>query len=244
MSFYTLTLSTFLSKLDVFSSFLSPIPSQGTGKNRLEQNRFKRFENLFGPGKLPNDKDANEPTVHVCDPNDLFTSVSDPLKDLLEKTAKESKFVINGLSRRLELTSPNRQRRNEKAIESLKKNGRPFGTKRNTMKNAEKSNGILFQPRKAWPSSKPSPIGHSLIERPKPLGSRKSSIKTIVDPLQRFERKSGEIERERFLLEKKEVLPAPDSRTGNHSFGQEFTPIQPPHAVETTKAQAREHRLP
>ena len=134
MSFYAPTRSTFLSKLPMcFFVISQPYPRKRNRQNRLEQNRFKRFENLFNGRSFRTDKDAEtNQRSNACDPNDLFTSVSDPLKDLLEKTAKESKFVINGLSRRLELTSPNRHEETKKLIESLKKTVDPFGTKKET----------------------------------------------------------------------------------------------------------------
>ena len=162
--------------------------------------------------KLPNKKNAKtNQQSNACDPNDLFCSVSDPLKALLKGTEKESKFVINGLSRRLGLTLPNRHDEAKKLIESLKK-------KRSTLSEQKKKHdeergkikkALALKLRKAWPELKNlhHPTVTSLYRK-----TKATEVKKVVDAngswvrYKELSAKSKQLESERFLLEKKEVL--------------------------------------
>jgi len=72
------------------------------------------------------EKNETTPKSNVCDPNDIFSSVSDPLKSLLKEAQRESKFVINGLSRRLSLSLPNRYGETKKLIRSVARSSEPL----------------------------------------------------------------------------------------------------------------------
>jgi hypothetical protein len=162
--------------------------------------------------KLPNKKDAEtNQQSNACDSTDLFCSVSDQLKGLLKGAEKESKFVINGLSRRLELTLPNRHDETKKLIESLKK-------KRSTLSEQKKKHDeergkikrtLALKIRKTWPELKNlhHPTVTSLYRKP-----NTTEVKKVVDEdgswtrYKELNEKSKKLEHERFLLEKKEVL--------------------------------------
>ena len=224
---------------DVFLRHFSALsPPKEPAKTDSNKTGSKDSKTSPVPEKLPNDKDAEtNQRSNACDPNDLFTSVSDPLKDLLKKTAKESKFVINGLSRRLELTSPNRHEETKKLLESLKK-------KRSTLSEQKKKHDeergkikrdLALKLRKAWPELKNlhHPTVTSLYRKDQTAG-----IKKIVDQDGSWTRykdlseKSKKLERERFLLEKKEVLAMRLIRELETVVLVKNLPlIQPPHVI-------------
>jgi hypothetical protein len=162
--------------------------------------------------KLPQKK-KNEDTQksNSCHSDDLFCSVSNELKQLLRGADKESKFVINGLSRRLGLKSPSRHEETKKLIESLKK-------KRSTLSEQKKKHDeergkikrtLALKLRKKWPELKNfhHPTITSLYRKPK-----SDEVKKIVDTngswtrYKELSEKSKKLESERFRLEKKEVL--------------------------------------
>jgi len=162
--------------------------------------------------KLPNKKDAEtNQQSNDCDPNDLFCSVSDPLKGLLKGTEKESKYVINGLSRRLGLTLPNRHEEAKKLIEGLKKKRATLSEqkKKHDEERGKIKKALALKLRKAWPELKNPyhPTVTSLYRK-----TNTTEIKKVVDANGSWDRykelsaKSKQLESERFLLEKKEVL--------------------------------------
>jgi len=157
------------------------------------------------------EKNETTPKSNVCDPNDIFSSVSDPLKSLLKEAQRESKFVINGLSRRLSLSLPNRYGETKKLIEKLKKERSSLSEqkKKHDEERGKIKRTLALKVRNVWPELKnhhhPTVIG--LYRMPK----AKEVIK-VVDSngswtrYKELSNKSKELERERFLIEKKEVL--------------------------------------
>ncbi|MBT3638564.1 MAG: hypothetical protein HN531_16655 [Opitutae bacterium] len=192
-----------------FSALAPPNPPAKTDSNKTSSIGSKISAIIE---KLPNKKSAEtNRQSNACDPNDLFCSVSDPLKDLLKGTEKKSKFVINGLSRRLELTLPNRHDETKKLIESLKK-------KRSTLSEQKKKHdeergkikkALALKLRKTWPELRNlhHPTVISLYRKP-----NADDVQKVVDTNGSWARykelsaKSKQLEAERFLLEKKEVL--------------------------------------
>ncbi len=180
------------------------IDSNKTGSKDSKTNPIS--ENLSKDKDLKTNQRAN-----ACDPNDLFTSVSDPLKGLLMKTAKESKFVIKGLSRRLELSSPNRHEETKKLIESLKKKRATLTEQKKKLdeERGKIKRDLALKLKKAWPELKNlhHPTVTSLYRN-----DQTTEIKKIVDQDGSWTRykdlseKSKNLESERFLFEKKEVL--------------------------------------
>ena len=148
---------------------------------------------------------------NACDPNELFCSVSDHLKGLLKGTEKESRFVINGLSRRLNLTSTNRHEEAKKLIESLKKKRSALSEqkKKHDEERGKIKKALSLEIRKKWPELRSSyhPTVQSLYREP-----QSNEVMKIVDNNNSWSRykslteKSKGLEKERFLIEKKEVL--------------------------------------
>ena len=196
---------------------------------------FLRHFSALAPPKKPTIKDSNKTKVIVskgtdiqekilekeknesstnsddCDPNILFSSVSDPLKSLLKGAQRESKFVINGLSRRLRLTLPNRHGETKKLIENLKKERSSLSEqkKKHDEERGKIKRALAIKVRNVWPELKNlhHPTVTSLYRMPKA-----NEVIKIVDSNGSWTRykelsdKSKDLERERFLIEKKEVL--------------------------------------
>jgi hypothetical protein len=160
---------------------------------------------------LEKEKDESNTNSDDCDPNILFSSVSDPLKSLLKGAQRESKFVINGLSRRLRLTLPNRHGETKKLIENLKKERSSLSEqkKKHDEERGKIKRALAIKVRNVWPELKNlhHPTVTSLYRMPKA-----NEVIKIVDSNGSWTRykelsdKSKDLERERFLIEKKEVL--------------------------------------
>jgi hypothetical protein len=157
--------------------------------------------------KLPDEtKEAGS-----CAPDDLFHSVTEELKDLLKGTSVESKIVVNGLSRKLKLTHPNRHEEAKKLIASLKKKRATLleQKKKHDEERGKIKRALALKLRKKWPEFKNfhHPTITSLYRNPKA-----AQVKELVDKDGSWTRykelsgKSKKLESERFLLEKKEVL--------------------------------------
>ena len=162
--------------------------------------------------KLPKETKSEETKeASSCAPDDLFHSVTEELKDLLKGTGVESRAVVNGLSRKLKLTQPNRHEEAKKLIVSLKK-------KRSTLSEQKKKHDeergkikrtLALKLRKKWPEFKNlhHPTITSLYRNP-----NAAQVKELVDGDGSWTRykelsgKSKKLESERFQLEKKEVL--------------------------------------
>ena len=162
--------------------------------------------------KLPKETKSEETKeASSCAPADLFHSVTEELKGLLKGTGVESRAVVNGLSRKLKLTQPDRHEEAKKLIASLKK-------KRSTLSEQKKKHDeergkikrtLALKLRKEWPEFKNlhHPTITSLYRNPKA-----AQVKELVDRDGSWTRykelsgKSKKLESERFLLEKKEVL--------------------------------------
>ena len=162
--------------------------------------------------KLANSKtNLTKQKSNACDPNELFCSVSDHLKALLKGTGRESIFVINGLSRRLNLTLPNRHEEAKKLIESLKKERSALSEqkKKHDAERGKIKKALSLELRRKWPELRSSyhPTVLKLYRKP-----QSTEVMKIVDNNNSWSRykslteKSKGVEKERFLIEKKEVL--------------------------------------
>ncbi len=198
---------------DVFLRHFSAL-SPPNEPEKIDSNKTGSKDSKTNPisENLSKDKDVKtNQRANACDPNDLFTSVSDPLKGLLMKTAKESKFVIKGLSRRLELSSPNRHEETKKLIESLKKKRATLTEQKKKLdeERGKIKRDLALKLKKAWPELKNlhHPTVTSLYRN-----DQTTEIKKIVDQDGSWTRykdlseKSLKLESERFLFEKREVL--------------------------------------
>ena len=160
---------------------------------------------------LPDKSSKETKDAGSCSPDDLFHSVTEELKGLLKGAAVESKVVVNGLSRKLKLTKPNRHEEAKALIASLKK-------KRSTLSEQKKKHDdergkikrtLSARLRNKWPELKNlhHPTVTSLYRNPKA-----AQVKEVVDGdgswtrYKELSQKSKKLEGERFLLEKKEVL--------------------------------------
>lgn len=159
------------------------------------------------PANLPDEtKEAGS-----CAPDELFHSVTEELKVLLKGSGVESRAIVNGLSRKLKLTQPNRHEEAKKLISSLKK-------KRSTLLEQKKKHDeergkikrtLSARLRNKWPELKNlhHPTVTSLYRNPKA-----AQVKEVVDgdsswtQYKELSQKSKKLENERFLLEKREVL--------------------------------------
>ena len=159
------------------------------------------------PAKSPKEtKDAGS-----CAPDDLFHSVSEELKGLLKGAAVESKVVVNGLSRKLKLTKPNRHEEAKALIASLKKKRATLSEqkKKHDEERGKIKRALSARLRNKWPELKSlhHPTVTSLYRNPKA-----AQVKEVVDGngswtrYNELSQKSKKLESERFLLEKKEVL--------------------------------------
>ena len=189
---------------------------------------LRRFSSLTPP--KTNDKDTNKTSAlnpkasslpakspkgtkdaGSCAPDDLFHSVSEELKGLLKGAAVESKVVVNGLSRKLKLTKPNRHEEAKALIASLKKKRATLSEqkKKHDEERGKIKRALSARLRNKWPELKNlhHPTVTSLYRNPKA-----AQVKEVVDGngswtrYNELSQKSKKLESERFLLEKKEVL--------------------------------------
>ena len=198
---------------DVFLRHFSALsPQKETGKTDSNKTNSKSSQTSPTAEEPTDNKNKQTDRLsNACDPNDLFTSVSAPLKSLLKEANKESKFVINGLSRKLKLSSPRRYEETKKLIEKLKKQRSAVSEqkKKHDEERVKIKKDLALKLRQAWPELKNlhHPTVTSLYRKVQTAG-----IKKIVDQngswtrYKNLSEKSKKLERERFLLEKKEVL--------------------------------------
>jgi hypothetical protein len=162
--------------------------------------------------KLPKETKSEETKdASSCAPDDLFHSVTEELKGLLKGTGVESRAIVNGLSRKLKLTQPNRHEEAKKLIVSLKKNRASIleQKKKHDEERGKIKRSLSTRLRNKWPELKNlhHPTVTSLYRNPKA-----AQVKELVDGDGSWTRykelsgKSKKLESERFLLEKKEVL--------------------------------------
>ena len=143
--------------------------------------------------------------------DDLFHSVSDKFKDLIKGASRESKAVVNGLSRRLKIDQPNRHAETKKLIDSLKKKRASIASekKKHDEERLKIKRTLSARLRNKWPELKNlhHPTVTSLYRNP-----QADQVKALVDGdgswtrYKELSQKSKKMESERFLLEKKEVF--------------------------------------
>tara|TARA_Y100001933_G_C19012013_1_gene569285 strand:+ start:4860 stop:6467 length:1608 start_codon:yes stop_codon:yes gene_type:complete len=161
---------------------------------------LRKFSSLTPP------RDAKEKTEP-----ESFCLVGEELKELVKGASRESKAVANGLSRKLSLNQPKRHEEAKKLLETLKKKRASIVAekKKHDEERGKLKRSLAARLRKKWPELKNfhHPTVISLYRK-----ANADEVKQTVDGdgswkrYQELTKKSREKEKERFAIEKKEVL--------------------------------------
>jgi hypothetical protein len=145
-----------------------------------------------------------------CDP-ELFSAVDKELKELLRGASRESRVVVNGLSRKLKLKEQKRHEETKKLAESLKKKKAEIVVRKKKIdeERSKIKRDLSARLRKEWPELKNfhHPTVTALYRKPKSV-----EVSTLVNSdglwtrYRELSEKSKKLESERFSVEKQEVL--------------------------------------